>query len=125
LGSELWTEITKDLVCREALEELGYQFEETDFFYYVFEYLDREELAELRELTDMIRRERVRDLEYQSISGSRSDLGVSAHRTPRGMLRSGGSERDYDMMDDTRTEIIIENSSRRGSQGGRRKYYNY
>lgn len=55
LGSELWTEITKDLVCREALEELGYQFEETDFFYYVFEYLDREELAELRELTEMIR----------------------------------------------------------------------
>lgn len=71
--------------------------------------------------------ERVRDLEYQSISGSRSDLGLSGHRTPRGMLRSGGSERDYDMMDDTRTEIIIENTSgsRRGSVGGRRKYYNY
>lgn len=56
LGNELWTEITKDLVTREAIEELGYQYEETDFFYYIFEYLDREELAELRELTDMIRR---------------------------------------------------------------------
>lgn len=56
LGNELWTEITKDLVCREAIEELGYQYEETDFFYYVFEYLDRDELAELRELTELIRR---------------------------------------------------------------------
>lgn len=37
--SETWTEITKDLVCREAIEELGYEFEETEFFYYVVEYL--------------------------------------------------------------------------------------
>ncbi|KAK3899364.1 hypothetical protein C8A05DRAFT_18186, partial [Staphylotrichum tortipilum] len=37
--SETWTEITKDLVCREAIEELNYEFEETEFFYYVVEYL--------------------------------------------------------------------------------------
>jgi hypothetical protein len=36
---ELWTEITKDLVVREAIEELGYDFEETEFFYYVLQYL--------------------------------------------------------------------------------------
>ncbi|KAH6630425.1 hypothetical protein B0J18DRAFT_101573 [Chaetomium sp. MPI-SDFR-AT-0129] len=36
---ETWTEITKDLVIREAIEELGYQFEETEFFFYIVEYL--------------------------------------------------------------------------------------
>jgi hypothetical protein len=56
LGNELWTEITKDLITREAIEELGYPFEETDSFYYIFEYLDREDIAELRELTQDIRR---------------------------------------------------------------------
>lgn len=35
----LWTEITKDLVVREAIERAGYEYEETDQFYYVFSYL--------------------------------------------------------------------------------------
>lgn len=37
---ERWTEITKDLVVREAIEQLGYEFEETRMFYYIFSYLD-------------------------------------------------------------------------------------
>lgn len=37
---ERWTEITKDLVVREAIERLGYEFEETRTFYYVFSYLE-------------------------------------------------------------------------------------
>ncbi len=37
--TETWTEITKDLVCREAIQELNYEFEETEFFYYIVEYL--------------------------------------------------------------------------------------
>jgi hypothetical protein len=36
---DMWTEITKDLVTREAIEELGYDFEETEYFFYVIEYL--------------------------------------------------------------------------------------
>jgi hypothetical protein len=36
---DLWTEITKDLVVREAIEELGYDFEETEYFYYIIQYL--------------------------------------------------------------------------------------
>lgn len=36
---EMWTEITKDLVLREAIERLGYEYEETEFFFYVMEYL--------------------------------------------------------------------------------------
>lgn len=35
----LWTEITKDLVVKEAIERSGYEFEETEFFYYIFDYL--------------------------------------------------------------------------------------
>ena len=37
--SEMWTEITKDLVSKEAIEHMGYEFEETEYFYYVMEYL--------------------------------------------------------------------------------------
>lgn len=36
---DMWTEITKDLIVREAIEELGYDYEETEFFFYVFQYL--------------------------------------------------------------------------------------
>lgn len=36
---DMWTEITKDLVIREAIEEMGYDFEETEFFFYVIQYL--------------------------------------------------------------------------------------
>ena len=35
----LWTEITKDLVVREAIEQCGYDFEETEDFYYILIYL--------------------------------------------------------------------------------------
>ena len=35
----LWTEITKDLVVKEALKEMDYEYEETDDFFYVFKYL--------------------------------------------------------------------------------------
>lgn len=37
---ERWTEITKDLVVRDAIEQLGYEFEETKMFYYIFSYLE-------------------------------------------------------------------------------------
>jgi hypothetical protein len=35
----LWTEITKDLVVKEAIKEMGYEYEETEEFYYIFKYL--------------------------------------------------------------------------------------
>lgn len=37
--SDMWTEITKDLVSRAAIEEMGYEYEETEFFYYILTYL--------------------------------------------------------------------------------------
>lgn len=36
---DMWTEITKDLVCREAIQRLGYPYEETEWFFYVMDYL--------------------------------------------------------------------------------------
>ncbi len=36
---DMWTEITKDLVVREAIEELGYDYEETEYFFYIIQYL--------------------------------------------------------------------------------------
>jgi hypothetical protein len=37
--SDMWTEITKDLVVREAIEAMGYEFDETEYFFYVMKYL--------------------------------------------------------------------------------------
>lgn len=36
---DMWTEITKDLVLKEAIDSMGYDYEETDYFFYVMEYL--------------------------------------------------------------------------------------
>ena len=36
---KMWTEVTKDLVVKEAILELGYDYEETDEFFYVMDYL--------------------------------------------------------------------------------------
>jgi hypothetical protein len=36
---DMWTEVTKDLVLREAIEQMGYSCEETEDFFYVMEYL--------------------------------------------------------------------------------------
>ncbi|KAL6854244.1 hypothetical protein J3F83DRAFT_755249 [Trichoderma novae-zelandiae] len=61
---EMWTEITKDLVVREAIEELGYEYEETDMFFYVMDYLKYDDVLQLTELSDDIRRskrQRARD----------------------------------------------------------------
>lgn len=38
---ERWTEIAKGLVVREAIERLGYEFEETRTFFYIFSYLEQ------------------------------------------------------------------------------------
>ncbi|KAJ6097377.1 hypothetical protein N7499_001751 [Penicillium canescens] len=55
-----WTEITKKLVVREAIEEMGYEYEETRAYYYIFSYLKPEDIDELVDLTDSIRSARRR-----------------------------------------------------------------
>jgi len=36
---DMWTEVTKDLVLREAIDGMGYRCEESEDFFYVMEYL--------------------------------------------------------------------------------------
>ncbi|OBT88235.1 hypothetical protein VE02_02795 [Pseudogymnoascus sp. 03VT05] len=65
---DLWTEITKDLVVREAIEEMGYDYEETEFFFYVFRYLKYDDVVELVDLSDDIvedRRKRIREIAWE------------------------------------------------------------
>lgn len=86
----MWTEITKDLVSEEAIREVGYEFEDTEEFYYVMEYLRyvsnyllpplhsqpgiliilpvQEDVLRLVELTEDIkrdRRERIREIQAE------------------------------------------------------------
>lgn len=47
---DMWTEVTKDLVTKEAIDEMGYEYEDNEHFFYVMEYLkyvSRHHLAKL------------------------------------------------------------------------------
>lgn len=88
----MWTEVTKDLVIKEAIEEKGYEYEETDQYFYVMEYLQyvrslisphltdhfethtdlitkqQDDVVKLVETTEDIRRQRrdrIRELQYE------------------------------------------------------------
>ncbi|KAL9620071.1 MAG: hypothetical protein Q9160_005361 [Pyrenula sp. 1 TL-2023] len=100
----LWTEITKDLVIREAIEEAGYEFEETDDFYYVIAYLkyvsilphillsrplsphfDHEDIARLVGLSEDIRharRRRIKEMGWER----RSHVPSSDKRSSSGAM---------------------------------------
>ncbi|KAI9372569.1 hypothetical protein BJX61DRAFT_436763 [Aspergillus egyptiacus] len=52
----LWTEITKSLVVREALEFAGYEYEETEWHYYIYSCLHPDDVTALIEHSDDIRR---------------------------------------------------------------------
>jgi len=64
----MWTEVTKDLVIKEAIEVMGYEYEETEFFYYLMDYLRYEDVLQLVEISDEIRRDRrrrIREIEWE------------------------------------------------------------
>ncbi|WEW55991.1 hypothetical protein PRK78_001426 [Emydomyces testavorans] len=64
----LWTEITKDLVVKEAIERAGYEYEETEDFYYVFSYLRYDDVAYLVRMSEdfrRARRERIREIQAE------------------------------------------------------------
>ncbi|KAL2158383.1 hypothetical protein VTH06DRAFT_4431 [Thermothelomyces fergusii] len=63
--SETWTEITKDLVSREAIERMGYEYTENESVYYIVDYLSHEDVVRLIEVSDRIRaarKERAREI---------------------------------------------------------------
>ncbi|KAI8627890.1 hypothetical protein F5Y19DRAFT_157781 [Xylariaceae sp. FL1651] len=102
----MWTEITKDLVVREAIERLGYDYEETEWFFYVMQYLRYEDVLELTNLSDDIRRarrHRARELEERDYYGSYE----RRHRLRRPV--------PWDKIDDERIverEIVYDSSGR-------------
>ncbi|CAK7201984.1 hypothetical protein SEUCBS139899_004700 [Sporothrix eucalyptigena] len=69
--NDMWTEITKDLVSREAMDYLGYDYEETEYFYYILQYLRYEDVQELVQLSDRIRRQRRKEQTREEI-----DIGI-------------------------------------------------
>ncbi|KAK4864372.1 hypothetical protein LT330_009899 [Penicillium expansum] len=69
--NDRWTEIAKKLVVREAIEQMGFEYEETRTCYYIFSYLESEDIDELVELSDEIRsarRKRIRDIQRERAS---------------------------------------------------------
>ncbi|KAL8806929.1 MAG: hypothetical protein Q9182_001058 [Xanthomendoza sp. 2 TL-2023] len=70
---KMWTEITKDLVTEDAIKFLGYDYEETEFFYYIMTYLKYEDVLHLVEVSEDLkrdRRERIREIEREQRLGS-------------------------------------------------------
>ncbi|XXH03120.1 hypothetical protein Hte_009513 [Hypoxylon texense] len=102
--NEMWTEITKDLVTREAIERMGYEYEETEWFFYVMQYLRYEDVLELTNLSEDIRRHRKRraqELEWEREWDRR-------HRNRRSL--------NWDKVDDERVverEVVYDRGSHR------------
>jgi hypothetical protein len=100
----MWTEITKDLVTREAIERLGYECEETEVFFYVLQYLSFDEVQSLVDLSAKLRRarrRRIRDLARER-EGVEQKLEKKKrrqkhrHRSRSKKGRRPGPEEDYE-----------------------------
>ncbi|KAI9684120.1 MAG: hypothetical protein M1829_003390 [Trizodia sp. TS-e1964] len=62
---DMWTEITKDLVVKEAIEEMGYEYEETDKTELTTLQEDVLELVEVSEDIRRERRDRIRQIQWE------------------------------------------------------------
>jgi len=111
--SEMWTEITKDLVLREAIEEFGYEYEETEFFYYIMTYLKYEDVLQLVQHSDAIRqsrKDRLHEIQWERSYRDDWDREYRIHAHSH-HHHDGRRRRRHD--DDRMTEISYE---RRGSR---------
>ncbi|EOD46843.1 putative conserved glutamic acid rich protein [Neofusicoccum parvum UCRNP2] len=98
--ADMWTEITKDLVIKEAIDTMGYDYEETDFFFYVMDYLRYEDVLQLVEISDDIRRERRQRIREIELERKR----IEAPPAPK-------PPKEYDYYE---REVIYERDDRRG-----------
>ncbi|KAA8647094.1 uncharacterized protein ATNIH1004_005777 [Aspergillus tanneri] len=81
----LWTEITKDLVVKEAIERMGFECEETVSSYYIFSYLQYDDVSALVELSEDIRRarrRRIHEMELQRGSMHPAPVAVPDKQAP-------------------------------------------
>jgi len=112
----LWTEITKDLIVKEAIEELGYDYEETEYFYYVIQYLQYEDVLQLVQLSETIRRERqhrIREIERERAHMERKEREREAWE--RAERRRGGGFDEERLIE---REIIYDGHGRRHRRSG-------
>ncbi|KAF4548291.1 Hypothetical protein D9617_29g006670 [Elsinoe fawcettii] len=75
---DMWTEVTKDLVIKEAIQRQGYPYEENDKFFFVTQYLNYEDVLRLVELTDEIKQERKKraaELKWEKEVDQKSSIG--------------------------------------------------
>ncbi|TQV92099.1 hypothetical protein V2A60_004399 [Cordyceps javanica] len=63
---ETWTEVSRTLVSREAIERLGYPFEESKYYFYIMMFLPSDAVSELMDLSEDIRRARRRKTQDRS-----------------------------------------------------------
>ncbi|KAK1985885.1 hypothetical protein LZ30DRAFT_707069 [Colletotrichum cereale] len=97
--NEMWTEITKDLVIRDAIVELGYDFEETEYFFYIMQYLKYDDVLELVQVSDDIRRfrkDRVREYEREWVHDDWDRRSHHHHHHPRHAPSKYDDERIYE-----------------------------
>lgn len=106
---KLWTEITKDLVVKEAIERAGYEYEETKSSYFVFSYLQYEDVSALVEKSEDIRlarRRRIQELDRRraSVPSPRSlhEEPVMRPPSPRRRHRDGRRARERDFIESSR-----------------------
>ncbi|KAK2875070.1 hypothetical protein FQN49_001810 [Arthroderma sp. PD_2] len=109
---ELWTEITKDLVVKEAIEEAGYEYEETADFFYIFAYLQYDDVAELVKFSEDYRRrrrDRVREIQHERAREQPLPPPLSQ---PKMLLERESSRPLWDEERVHETEIIIDEGRR-------------
>ncbi|KAL1998230.1 hypothetical protein VTN02DRAFT_6572 [Thermoascus thermophilus] len=121
---KLWTEITKDLVVREAIERAGLEYEETEHFYYIFEYLRYEDVAGLVELSEKIRsarRERIHQIHCERVTSLPALPSVPilspAPRPPTHLVERVPTPRSWDDERIREHELLLEDRRRPPSRG--------
>jgi len=111
--SEMWTEITKDLVICEAIEELGYEYEETEYFFYIMTYLKYEDVLQLVQLSDAIRqarKDRLHEIKWERSYQNEWDREYRVHAHSHHHHDTSRRRRYHD--DDRVTEVTYEHNHR-------------
>ncbi|KAL5359426.1 hypothetical protein BJX96DRAFT_183759 [Aspergillus floccosus] len=105
----LWTEITKDLVVKEAIERMGFEYEETVTSYFIFSYLQYDDVSALVELSEDIRaarRRRIQELDRRRGSVRSSiplrDEPLLSMEPSRRRHRDGRRPKDREIREDGR-----------------------
>ena len=118
---DMWTELTKDLVVKEAIDEMGYEYEENPNNFYVMNYLryvssvpitrlrsqafantEQEDVLRLVEMSEEIRRQRRERLREIAWEREESERGERIPPPPVGRKYEERITYERDYIHDTR-----------------------